>query len=76
MKTLERARKHTITYKRPAPSFFEGALLGNGGLGAVVTTRPDSNGEETMTGKIITLDTVKGETIRLVQLNHVRRPED
>ncbi|WP_162341615.1 glycosyl hydrolase family 95 catalytic domain-containing protein [Paenibacillus paridis] len=42
MNTLERVRKHSITYDRPAPAFFEGALLGNGGLGAVVTTRPDA----------------------------------
>ncbi|WP_161601446.1 glycosyl hydrolase family 95 catalytic domain-containing protein [Paenibacillus luteus] len=42
MNTLGRVRKHSITYDRPAPAFFEGALLGNGGLGAVVTTRPDA----------------------------------
>lgn len=28
--------------ERPGVDFFEGALLGNGGLGAVVTTRPDA----------------------------------
>ena len=38
---LERAARHPITRDRPGPDFFEGALLGNGGLGAVVTTRPD-----------------------------------
>ena len=42
MNITELARKHAIRYDRPAPSFFEGALLGNGGLGAVVTTRPDA----------------------------------
>ncbi|WP_372660805.1 glycoside hydrolase N-terminal domain-containing protein [Cohnella sp.] len=42
MNTISQARKHKLTYDRPAPSFFEGALLGNGGLGAVVTTRPDA----------------------------------
>ncbi|WP_158081783.1 glycosyl hydrolase family 95 catalytic domain-containing protein [Paenibacillus selenitireducens] len=42
MNTLEQVRKHALSYDRPAPSFFEGALLGNGGLGAVVTTRPDA----------------------------------
>jgi alpha-L-fucosidase 2 len=31
-----------ISHIGPAPDFFEGALLGNGGLGAVVTTRPDA----------------------------------
>ncbi len=36
------AASHPITVPRPAPNFFEGALLGNGGLGAVVTTRPDA----------------------------------
>lgn len=36
------ARDHAITLDRPAPDFFDGVLLGNGGLGAVVTTRPDA----------------------------------
>ncbi|WP_028563259.1 glycosyl hydrolase family 95 catalytic domain-containing protein [Paenibacillus pinihumi] len=36
------AGKHTLHYDRPAATFFEGALLGNGGLGVVVTTRPDA----------------------------------
>jgi hypothetical protein len=31
-----------VTFDGPAVNFFEGALLGNGGLGAVVTTRPDA----------------------------------
>lgn len=39
---VERASKHPIVRDRPGPGFFEGALLGNGGLGAVVTTRPDA----------------------------------
>jgi alpha-L-fucosidase 2 len=42
MVNRERARKHAIVFKGPAANFFEGALLGNGGLGAVVTTRPDA----------------------------------
>ncbi|MEC0232032.1 glycosyl hydrolase family 95 catalytic domain-containing protein [Paenibacillus alba] len=42
MNTLHQASQHAIVYDRPAVHFFEGALLGNGGLGAVVTTRPDS----------------------------------
>jgi hypothetical protein len=33
---------HPVVRERPGPDFFEGALLGNGGLGAVVTTRPDA----------------------------------
>jgi alpha-L-fucosidase 2 len=37
-----RAAEHTISLDRPTRNFFEGALLGNGGLGAVVTTRPDA----------------------------------
>lgn len=37
-----RAALHPIVRDRPGPDFFEGALLGNGGLGAVVTTRPDA----------------------------------
>ncbi|WP_119079190.1 glycosyl hydrolase family 95 catalytic domain-containing protein [Chitinophaga alhagiae] len=39
--SFEQAKKHTLRYDQPAVDFFEGALLGNGGLGAVVTTRPD-----------------------------------
>jgi len=39
--SFEQAKLHPITYDRPAPDFFEGALLGNGGMGVVVTTRPD-----------------------------------
>ncbi|MFN8443313.1 MAG: hypothetical protein U0175_21230 [Caldilineaceae bacterium] len=36
------AHLHPITFNKPAVDFFSGALLGNGGLGAVVTTRPDA----------------------------------
>lgn len=36
------ASRHTIEYNRPAIDFFEGAVLGNGGLGAIVCTRPDA----------------------------------
>lgn len=39
---FDRAKLHPITCDKPAVDFFEGALLGNGGLGVVVTTRPDS----------------------------------
>lgn len=39
---VARAGSHPIIRERPGPDFFEGALLGNGGLGAVVTTRPDA----------------------------------
>lgn len=39
---LGRAGSHPVIRDRPGPDFFEGALLGNGGLGAVVTTRPDA----------------------------------
>ena len=38
---LSLAKKHSITKELAAPDFFEGALLGNGGLGVVVCTRPD-----------------------------------
>lgn len=38
----KQASKHAIAYDRPASGFFEGALLGNGGMGTVVTTRPDA----------------------------------
>ncbi len=36
------ASRHTIEYNRPAIDFFEGAVLGNGGLGTIVCTRPDA----------------------------------
>ncbi len=39
--SFEIAKEHTLYYDKPAPDFFEGALLGNGGMGVVVTTRPD-----------------------------------
>ncbi|MBX3252676.1 MAG: glycoside hydrolase N-terminal domain-containing protein [Chitinophagaceae bacterium] len=39
--SYEQAKKHTLRYDKPAVDFFEGALLGNGGMGVVVTTRPD-----------------------------------
>ena len=40
--SFERAKLHPLTYDRPAIDFFEGALLGNGAMGVVVTTRPDA----------------------------------
>lgn len=40
--TYDRARLHPITADKPATDFFEGALLGNGAMGVVVTTRPDA----------------------------------
>lgn len=36
------ARRHSITFDRPATGFFEGAVLGNGAMGVVVRTRPDA----------------------------------
>jgi len=36
------ARLHTIEMNKPAQDFFEGAVLGNGGMGVIVCTRPDS----------------------------------
>jgi len=40
--SVKQAKKHPIVSTKPAIDFFEGAILGNGGLGAVVTTRPDA----------------------------------
>ena len=37
----ETAKKHSIRKELAAPHFFQGALLGNGNLGVVVTTKPD-----------------------------------
>ena len=39
---VQRAANHPIVLDKPAVRFFEGALLGNGGLGATVCTRPDA----------------------------------
>lgn len=36
------AKEYPIVQDRVTPGFFEGALLGNGGMGIVVTTRPDA----------------------------------
>lgn len=38
----ELAKHHSLNWSGPKPKFFDGALLGNGGLGAVVVTRPDA----------------------------------
>ena len=38
----EQAKKHPIVRNTPSPDFFEGALIGNGGMGVVVCTRPDA----------------------------------
>jgi hypothetical protein len=40
--SFDRAKLHPIEMDKPAIGFFEGSLLGNGGMGAVVTTRPDA----------------------------------
>ncbi|MDO7742706.1 MAG: glycoside hydrolase family 95 protein, partial [Pedobacter sp.] len=42
LNAVQLAKKHSIKYAKPATDFFEGALLGNGAMGAVVTTRPDA----------------------------------
>ncbi|MSR65359.1 MAG: hypothetical protein EXS18_06220 [Verrucomicrobiae bacterium] len=39
---VEHAARHPIVRSTPAADFFEGAVLGNGGLGAIVCTRPDA----------------------------------
>ena len=38
----QRAGLHAIEMNKPAPNFFEGGILGNGGLGVIVCTRPDA----------------------------------
>ena len=40
--SFEQAKLHPLVSDKPAPGFFEGALLGNGAMGVVVTTRPDA----------------------------------
>ncbi len=39
--SFEKAKQHPIEFNKPAIDFFEGALLGNGAMGVVVTTSPD-----------------------------------
>ncbi len=39
--SFKKAKQHPIMLDKPAIDFFEGALLGNGAMGVVVTTRPD-----------------------------------
>lgn len=39
---IDRARLHAIVYDKPSVGFFEGAVLGNGAMGVVVTARPDA----------------------------------
>ena len=39
--SFEKAKLHPLICDKPAVDFFEGALLGNGAMGVVVTTRPD-----------------------------------
>jgi hypothetical protein len=39
---LERARRHAIVRDSPAVDFFEGGVLGNGAMGAILCTRPDA----------------------------------
>ena len=36
------AARHPIEMSKPAQDFFEGAVLGNGAMGVIVRTRPDS----------------------------------
>jgi hypothetical protein len=40
--SFDQAKLHPIIRNSPAPDFFEGALIGNGGMGIVVCTRPDA----------------------------------
>ncbi|MDR1593009.1 MAG: glycoside hydrolase N-terminal domain-containing protein [Prevotellaceae bacterium] len=42
MDVVAKARQYPIEMNKPAVNFFEGAVLGNGGLGIVVVTRPDA----------------------------------
>jgi hypothetical protein len=36
------AARHPIALDKPAVNFFEGAVLGNGGMGVIVCTRADA----------------------------------
>jgi alpha-L-fucosidase 2 len=39
--SAQRAALHSIVHDGPAVDFFSGGILGNGSMGAIVTTRPD-----------------------------------
>lgn len=39
---VNKAKLHPITQDKPSVNFFEGAVLGNGGMGVVVVARPDA----------------------------------
>jgi len=66
----EQAKQHTIVRNSPAPDFFEGALIGNGGMGVVVCTRPDTGvrvvsegAERILEGHVIRMSVKKGQHI-------------
>lgn len=40
--SINKAKEHPIEYDRPSTNFFEGAVLGNGGMGVIMTARPDA----------------------------------
>lgn len=42
VESINRASLHPIQYDKPSVDFFEGAILGNGAMGVVVTARPDA----------------------------------
>ena len=40
--SINKSSFHPIELNKPSTNFFEGAVLGNGGMGVVVTARPDA----------------------------------
>ncbi len=42
LNSSDRAASHALVRESPSVNFFEGAILGNGGMGAVVCVRPDA----------------------------------
>lgn len=40
--SINKSSFHPIELNKPSTNFFEGAVLGNGGMGVVVTSRPDA----------------------------------
>jgi len=40
--SINKSAFHAIEFNKPSTSFFEGAVLGNGGMGVIVTARPDA----------------------------------
>jgi hypothetical protein len=67
--SFERARQHPIMHEGPAPDFFEGALIGNGGLGAVVCIMVNVEGQTELESNETEISTKSGEALTFMPIN-------